>query len=104
MPAEPRALEQSQQRAFLVVRQSAAQQRSELRDGLSRYPAVGTHVEIPCGTCAFVGRSDNARAEPLGPRVQVLDVGMGALVVLADLGEDIACNRENGRDEHVLDG
>ncbi len=43
-------------------------------------------------------------AEPVRPRVQVADVGVRSLVVLADLGQHRAGHRQDGGDEHVLDG
>ena len=104
MPAEPRPLQQPQQRSFLVVRQPAAQQRRELRDGFGGHPSVRTHVVIPCGAGAFVGGFDDAGAEPLRPRIQIAHVGVRPLVVLADLGQHVAGHREDRRDEDVLDG
>src|SRR5882757_1815783 len=103
MPTEPRALQQSKQCPFPVVRQPAAQQWGELRDRLGGHPLICADVEIPCRPGAFVGGLDNAGAESLRPRVQVFDVGMWAFLVLSDLRKYVTGYRGDRRDEHILD-
>ena len=82
--------------------EASAQQGRELRDGLGDNPRLGPQIEIPCRPRSLVRRLRHPGPEPLGPTVEVAHIRVGPVVVLTNIGQHLAGDREDRRDEYVL--